>query len=275
MGAMARARLQILAVGVGSVAVLFGLAVIAVVRANKSSTDRGGADAAASAPPPATAQPAPRRVLPAAAPVAADAPQPDARQLLLRVLDAQSGAPVTNARLTRVSIAELSRRTTNTFATDAQGTGAIFYSPTPVKYWSHRIEIFRDGYVPKYVSWSESQQDRIDEIPREHTVKIDRPVTIGGTVMDEQDRPVPGVRVVFSVSGPSVGASRARERLTLMGNYHTEVTDARGRWSCNHVPARFGMIDYKPIHPQFQEKDYASDSPQSAAYVNVERISEA
>src|SRR6266581_969858 len=113
----------------------------------------GVSAAAAPAALPVTAQPTPRRGLPAAGPLADVAPQPDAGQLLFRVLDAQSGAPVTNARLTLVSIAELSRRTTNTFATDAQGTGTIFYSPIPVKYWSHRIEIFRDGYVPKYVSW--------------------------------------------------------------------------------------------------------------------------
>ena len=274
-GALARARLRILAVRAGSVAVLLGLAVIAIVLANQSSTDRSVSAAAAPAALPVTAQPTSRRGLPAAGPLAAEAPQPDAGQLLFRVLDAQSGAPVTHARLTLVSVAELSRRTTNTFTTDAQGAGTIFYSPIPVKYWSHRIEIFRDSYVPKYVSWSESQQDRIDEIPGEYTVKIDRAVTIGGTVMDEQEMPVPGVRVVFSVSGASVGASRARERLTLMGNYHTEVTDARGRWSCNHVPARFGMIDYKPVHPQFQEKIYASDSPDSANYVRVDRIAEA
>src|SRR5258708_6150994 len=87
IGALARARLQILAVRVGSVAVLLGLAVIAVVRANKSSTDRGVSAAAALAPPPVTAQPAPRRRLPPAPPVAADAPPPDPRRPLPRLLD--------------------------------------------------------------------------------------------------------------------------------------------------------------------------------------------
>src|SRR5207248_2396755 len=124
-------------------------------------------------------------------------------------------------------------------------------------------EIFRDGYVPKYLSWSESQQDDIGEIPPEYTVKIDQAVMIGGVVKDDKDAPIPDARVVFSVSGASAGASHSRERLTMMGNYHIEVTDADGRWSCNHVPHRFGMIDYKLIHPQFQEQTYASDSPDS------------
>jgi hypothetical protein len=188
-------------------------------------------------------------------------------------VDAQSGAPVTNARLTLVSDTMARTGVTNTFVTDAQGSGLISYSPEPVKSWSHQIEIFRDGYVPKYVSWSEYQQDHIDEIPDEYTAKLDPAVTIGGVVVDEQDMPIPGMKIVFSVSGPI--ASRARERLTMMGDYHTEVTDARGRWSCSHVPPRFGMIDYRLVHPEFQETQFASDSPESASYVSVERLAQA
>ncbi len=32
-------------------------------------------------------------------------------------------------------------------------------------------------------------------------------------------------------------------------NYHSELTGVDGRWSCSHVPRRFGMIDFKPVHP--------------------------
>jgi hypothetical protein len=54
-----------------------------------------------------------------------------------------------------------------------------FFDQMPLKLvsWSHRIEIFRDGYVPKYVSWSEHQQDRIEEMPAEYTVQLDPAVT--------------------------------------------------------------------------------------------------
>jgi hypothetical protein len=57
----------------------------------------------------------------------------------------------------------------------------------------------------------------------------------------------------------------------MMGNYHTELTDAHGRWSCSHVPPKFGMIDYSLVHPDYQETRYASDSPDSALHVSVER----
>jgi hypothetical protein len=171
-------------------------------------------------------------------PAAAIVLQPTLGQLLLRVVDSQTAAPVTNARLTLVSSGAPSQRTTNTFITDAHGATLISYSPAATKPWSYQIEVFRDGYVPKYVSWSEYQQDRIDEIPAEYTARLDPAVTIGGLVVDGQDAPVTGVRIVFSVSGPT--ASRSRERLTMMGYYHTEVTGSDGRWSCRHVPPPSG-----------------------------------
>ena len=94
-----------------------------------------------------------------------------------------------------------------------------------------------------------------------------------GLVLDEQDALVSVARVVFSVSGPI--SSYARERPTMMGNYHSELTGADGRWSCSHVPPRFGMIDFTAVHPHFQEQTFIADSPDAPAYVNMDRIPEA
>jgi len=273
---LARARRLIIAVRAGSLAILLGLLIIVIVQANKSASDRRISAAVPNNALKEAQQPALDTQVPAAPLLAAvPVPQPERIELLLRVLDAESGAPVTNARLSLVSVGEFPRRITNVFHTDAQGLSLISYSPILVKSWSHRIEIFRDGYVPKYVSWSEFQQDRIEEIPKEYTVKADAAVEIGGLVLDDQDAPVPAMRIVFTVTGASPGASRSRERLTMMGNYHTEITDSSGRWRCDHVPRGFGIISYKLVHPEFQEKTYASDSPDSPRYVNVERIPEA
>ncbi len=125
--------------------------------------------------------------------------------------------------------------------------------------------------MPKFLGWSDYQQDRIEEIPAEYTLKLAPAVTIGGTVVDEQEAPVADLRVVISLSGPI--ASLSRERATMGGDYHTEMTDAAGHWSCNHVPPRFGMIAYHLIHPLYQEKIYACDSPDELGYVGIEKIS--
>jgi RNA polymerase sigma factor (sigma-70 family) len=273
--ALARAKLQVFAVRAVSMAVLLGLASVPFIRIIRPSAESNVSIATTPASPPITAETQQLPIDQASPQLAAAAtfPPGNFRALLLRVVDAQSGAPVTNARLTLVSATVSPSRVTNIFLTDIQGSSRLSYAAEPLKSWSHQIEIFRDGYVPKFLRWSEYQQDNIDEIPDEYTVKADPAVTIGGVVMDEQDVPIAGMKVVFSVSGPT--ASRARERLTMMGNYHTEITDVRGRWSCSHVPSRFGMIDYHLIHPEYQKTLYASDSPDSASYDNVERLAEA
>ena len=266
LNALLRARLQIAAIRAACVAILAGLAMLPFMRHGESLTTN--------ATPPASTGPIPQATLPQTRAAAAlSEPQTQSGQLLLRVVDSQTGAPMSHARLTLVSAGGSPSRRTNTFAADANGAGIVTFSPEPVNNWNHRIEVFRDGYVPKFVSWSEYQQDRIEEIPAEYTAKVDPAVTIGGVIVDEQGGPVPEARLVYTVSGPT--QSRSRERLTMMGNYHTEVADANGRWSCSHVPARFGMISFRATHPQFQDKTFTSDSPDAPGYTVPNRIPEA
>lgn len=270
--AIAQARLRLVAVRAGSAAILLGVAALVVLQPDVLSTRNTPAAATPAVVAPVT-KASTRLVERAFADDAATiTPLPNLAELLLRVVDAQTARPVENALLELVST-EGSQRTTNAFRTDVSGAARIAYSPLAGRSWSHRIEIFRDGYVPKYLSWSEYQQDQIDEIPADYTVRLDPAVAIGGLVLDERDVPVPAARVMFSVSGPI--PHRARERLTMMGDYHSEVTGKDGRWTCSHVPARFGMISFKPVHPLFQEKRWVTDSPDATSYVAVDKIPEA
>jgi hypothetical protein len=183
------------------------------------------------------------------APIAQLPPQPNGQGLLFRVVDAESQSPLEKVRLTLTWVTEFRARGTNTYETDSNGEYVLPIDRNPVKNWNSRIEVFKDGYVPKFVSWSESQGDTIDAIPGQYTARLTRGTSIGGVVVNEEGEPVPDVRVVFTVSGPSPGASHDRERLTMMGNYHDEVTDAQGQWRCDHVPQQFGMITYECLHP--------------------------
>jgi uncharacterized GH25 family protein len=129
--------------------------------------------------------------------------------------------------------------------------------------WNYRIQVFRDGYVPKYVSWSFTQGDLFHDIPLEHTTKLDRGTLIGGIVTGEAKEPIAGVKVVFHVGGSAPGAGHERERLTMMGHYHIEETDIQGRWRCDHVPAKFGMVTWELSHPDYQRATYRTDGPDS------------
>ena len=264
LNTLGRMRLQILGIRAASVAVLVGLAVLPFLRPHPRTTVPPAVPVVKNTGQPVRFQ----RSIPTTTAAAA----PQGKQLLLRVLDAQTAGPVSHARLILVSSTGNSR-STNVFSADANGTGVVVYSAEAIKGWNHRIEIFRDGYVPKFVSWSEYQQDRMEEIPAEYTVKVDPAVTIGGMVADEEGHTVAEARIVYTVSGPT--QSTSRERLTMMGNYHTEVTDGNGRWSCSHVPARFGMISFRVAHPRYQEKTFTSDSPDAPSYTKPNTIAEA
>jgi RNA polymerase sigma factor (sigma-70 family) len=165
------------------------------------------------------------------------------------VIDSETEQPVSDARLTLTWTTEFPARATNVFTTGPNGECLLPIDRTPVNHWNSRIEIFKNGYVPKYVSWSESQGDTINDVPTNYTTKLNRGVEIGGLVSSDNGQPIPGAQVIFSVVGQAPGASHDRERPTLMGRYHSEFTDTQGHWRCDHVPSLFSMITYSVFHP--------------------------
>ena len=204
--------------------------------------------------------------------------------LRFRVRDEATGAAITNAKLFEGFATSSTGRPPDE-VTDAQGE-ALLRPPLSVRSgWDYCIETVADGYVPKFVSWSERQHDQVGDLPREYTLKLAHGTNIGGRVVDSQNQPVQGARVVLSVSGVSVsggapGGSADRERLTLMGSYHSESTDAQGRWRCSHVPSRFGMIYYTVRHRDYLEATFVSNSPDAPdpqrlfSVKNVARVKE-
>lgn len=184
-------------------------------------------------------------------------------QFLFRVLDAQSGVPVPNTPLTLVRWSSASKRTEARFTTSRAGVATLPRPNDEAMNWHYSIKVEPDGYVPKYVSWSWAQGDLLKDVPLEHTTKLDRGTLIGGVVTGELNEAIAGVKVIFSVSGMAPGAGKERERLTMLGNYHTEETDIHGRWRCDHVPAQFGMIHWKLVHPDYQGATYRTDGPDS------------
>ncbi len=195
---------------------------------------------------------------------AAAAASTNSARLALKVIDSETQLPLPEVRLTLHEITVFPTRSTNVFATDRTGVGLLPRPTAEVPYWNYRVELYRDGYVPKYVSWSLGQGDLFAEFPAEYTAKLDRATPIGGLLQNENKEPIAGAIIMFSVNGPSPGAGRERERLTMMGNYHSETTDAEGRWRCNHVPKNFGPITWRPIHPEYQEEVFQCDSPGSS-----------
>lgn len=193
-----------------------------------------------------------------------------------RVIDAESGSAISKVRLTLISTVDYPTQSTNIFTTDRQGMALLPMERQAGTKWNQCIEVFRDGFVPKFVSWSERQGDDPRDIPTEYTAKLSPAVNIGATVVNEAGAPIPGARVVFEVRHYMAPAKLLdRERLTMTSHYHVELTDSQGRWHCNHVPALFGMIQFNVTHPDYAPRLFGSAALGAATNHNVPYLAQA
>ncbi len=97
--------------------------------------------------------------------------QPKGGQMRLTVMDSKTSQPLADVKVRAWSGTGL--------VTDAAG---ICSFPMPVSgkgRFSYRITVTKPGYVAKYITWSEAQKDKIEDIPSQYTVKMDPGVTIG------------------------------------------------------------------------------------------------
>ncbi len=176
--------------------------------------------------------------------------------MLLRVLDSDTGTPLRGATLTAVAgvIPDL---TTNAFKSDEKGEALVTVPAAGEGLWYFRIAILRDGFVPRFVSWAAARGDSPENIPAEYTVRLTRGLSIGGLAVDEQGQPVPDVVVALDagVDKLILDGPPEREGLTFA---HEEITDAQGRWLCNHTPANIANVSYRLFHPDYIAGYYRS-----------------
>ncbi len=168
------------------------------------------------------------------------------RSLHFIVIDAFSESPIPGVK---VETGKLS------FLTDQAGECII---PIPVYGagdFYFRLEISKDGYVARYVSWSAFQRDTPAEIPERYTTRMEPATQIGGTVENEEGGGIAGVRIVLN--GPSPAGVSDRDRTTVMGDFHTEITDEEGKWFCSHSPDPITDLSFELRHPEYVNITYA------------------
>jgi RNA polymerase sigma factor (sigma-70 family) len=171
--------------------------------------------------------------------------------LLLNVVDVQTGTPIAGARVTSVRDAGLPGSLTNRFVTDGAGRCDVPFGPEPgEEEWHFRIEVLKDGHVPKFVSWAATRGDVFEELPASYTVKLERGTVISGLVLDESGGPVSGACVTLNVEGPwtTTGVAAEREGLAVT---HMEMTDEKGHWLCNHAAAQFDSLRLLISHTDY------------------------
>ncbi len=73
-------------------------------------------------------------------------------------------------------------------------------------------------------------------------------ITVGGTVVDEDGKPVAGATVLFAAGDHKSHPGRRAEQSFFKEKY---VTDEQGRWTCDLAPPKMNSGSVKVNHPDF------------------------
>jgi uncharacterized GH25 family protein len=171
-------------------------------------------------------------------------PPPAAGTLTVIVIDAASDQGIAGAKLQQVTSGGRPHLMGN-WTTDTVGRLAAQFSTSTgreLKFWA-----IADGYVPAETA---VQRDSEGALPQACTVRLERAVSAGGIVLNEAGEPVAGVEVFVEFGkGPQSQDPSAVPEPRV--NFHYEKTDAKGRWTCLHIPKRLSEPRFRLIHPDY------------------------
>jgi protocatechuate 3,4-dioxygenase beta subunit len=174
--------------------------------------------------------------------------QSNAPQMRLRVVDADTGQPVPAVKVRAWAPAK---------PTDSLGVGMIPLPKPGLEDFNYRITLSKPGYVGQYITWSKAQQDKLQDIPVEFTARLEKGVEIGGIVKNDKGDPVPDARVILS--GPMPLDFRARVRSVVSSYYHTEQTDAQGKWQFAEAPRALENLTFHVLQSEYVAATFACE----------------
>jgi RNA polymerase sigma factor (sigma-70 family) len=127
-----------------------------------------------------------------------------------------------------------------TATTDSQGTARVTLPDLDGSYYL-KVRASRAGFVPLVISWSRTP--RSPAPPARFRFQMEKAVTVGGRVLDQDQRPVDGATVVVSVR-KQYADSEQKPDLFLVST----KTDADGRWSFSNVPEHPDAVGVGTYH---------------------------
>ncbi len=132
-------------------------------------------------------------------------------------------------------------------STDGQGVATIELPREKISFVHAYARA--DKHVTTGANWGNYDKAEV-HMPAEFTFTLEPGTTMGGTVRDEQGRPIAGVQVVISGGESLPGGIRFNSA------DDTVRTDAQGKWTDHRVPKDFGRYDCPAI--SLKHPDYAS-----------------
>jgi RNA polymerase sigma factor (sigma-70 family) len=137
------------------------------------------------------------------------------------------------------------------YKTDAAGVALVELprTMTILRLWARKR-----SFAPLFANWERNELGTGQKFPTEHVFRLERGVTAGGRLVDENGKPVVGARVQVQLTNdprPTFGDGRTRYDRWLAEGDHAK-TDAEGRWAIDNVPnhpeARLELMVSHPEH---------------------------
>lgn len=174
-------------------------------------------------------------------PAAATTPDPEA--LVLTLLDAETGQPVPNVAVDYWCWAGTAVDRKTLYGTRSGVCEVRFPRHTTTQL---RLISRCEGFADTRLEW---RPDRGEQIPFEYTLRLERAVPIGGTVVDPDGQPVAGAMVSFGhADDPTLDR---RPESHAFGWLQVE-TDSEGRWQVNRIAEEIlRRIVGRARHPDF------------------------
>lgn len=164
------------------------------------------------------------------------------RTMVLRVVAAESGAPLVGAKVTATFHSSSNSR----FAavTDSDGTTRAELPPEAdfagMSFW-----VGTEGRVPINIDWREHEAR---SLPREYTVRLTAGHRLVGRVVDEQGSGVANAKLFFNGEGIEWNS---RETVSYSTDSSRPISDANGYWEGSFFSPNLEWIAGRAEHPDF------------------------
>lgn len=179
-------------------------------------------------------------------------------QMLLHVVEPETGESLPHAKLYLAYFRQNGKTERVRLITDKNGKAAVDIFERPFD--SLNLFVTADGHVPKVTSWGTRRP-----MPAQYTMRLERGVTIAGTVVDEAGQPIAGAKIEFD--GP--GNDWAVPDNIQFGPDATSMSEADGRWSCNMIPTNMARFSLLVTHPEHAHTTVPVQSDAPRAHVVV------
>ena len=148
------------------------------------------------------------------------------------------------------------------YKTDSQGIAEI---ELPKTYSIARIWTGKKSFATLFSHWEQNELAN-KKLPKEYTVQMEKTVNASGRIVDEEGKPIAGVKVeVMSSGGTPIHADGrtgyniwlATGSSTMPQEGDAVITDAEGRWQIQNVPGNKQLkLRMMVTHPDYISDDH-------------------